>query len=149
MGNRCALAALLTALIACPAAAGEVYRWVDGDGKVHFSDTPPLQRKAEKVDIRPVMPSDPAAASRGKSWQQQVEESNLRRHRQEKQENAEERGRRQAEQRCIAARRSLDTLNRGRPIYRVDKSGERVYLEDDQREVELASARRRVDAECR
>ncbi|HEX6829572.1 MAG TPA: glutaredoxin family protein [Burkholderiales bacterium] len=29
------------ALLALPAAAGSLYRWVDADGKVHYTDTPP------------------------------------------------------------------------------------------------------------
>ncbi|MDP2809404.1 MAG: DUF4124 domain-containing protein [Rhodocyclaceae bacterium] len=143
-----ALAACL-AIFAGPAAAGEVYRWVDEQGKTHFSDTPPIQRKAEKIEIRPVMPSSPAAATQGRGWQQQIEESNLRRNQQEKQEKAAEHGKQQAEQKCLAARRSLDTLNRGRPLYRVDKNGERVYIEDDQRQIEISAARRTVDTECR
>lgn len=36
-----AAAALVASLIAMPAAAEEVYRWVDADGTVHFSDRPP------------------------------------------------------------------------------------------------------------
>lgn len=143
-----ALAACL-AILAGPALAGEVYRWVDEQGKAHFSDTPPVQRKAEKIEIRPVMPSSPAAATQGRSWQQQVEDSNLRRNQQEKREKAEEHDKQQAEQKCLAARRSLDILNRGRPLYRVDKSGERVYLEDDQRKAEAEAARRRIEADCR
>lgn len=143
-----ALAACL-AILAGPAAAGEVYRWVDADGKAHFSDTPPVRQKVEKIEIRPVMPSPPAATTQGRSWQQQVEESNLRRARQEKQEKADERNKQQAEQKCLAARRSLDALNRGRPLYRVDKNGERVYLEDDQRKAEAEAAQRRVEADCR
>lgn len=37
---RCLLV-LLSALITLPAGAGELYRWKDADGKLHFTDTPP------------------------------------------------------------------------------------------------------------
>lgn len=40
MSCRCLLV-LLSALIAMPAGAGELYRWKDADGKLHFTDTPP------------------------------------------------------------------------------------------------------------
>ena len=33
-------------------AQAEIYKWVDADGKTHFSDTPPVQKQVEKVTIR-------------------------------------------------------------------------------------------------
>ncbi|HEX6827871.1 MAG TPA: glutaredoxin family protein [Burkholderiales bacterium] len=36
-----ALILITLALLALPAAAGTMYRWVDADGKVHYADTPP------------------------------------------------------------------------------------------------------------
>lgn len=35
-------------------AQAEVYRWVDEDGSVHFTDDPPPDRKAEPVDLPPL-----------------------------------------------------------------------------------------------
>lgn len=35
------LVALLLAVVTAMSAAGELYKWVDKDGKVHFSDKPP------------------------------------------------------------------------------------------------------------
>jgi hypothetical protein len=43
-------AALCAAVMAAPAFADEVYRWVDEDGVVHYSDTP--RDGAEKVEVR-------------------------------------------------------------------------------------------------
>lgn len=46
-----ALAALLAAAFAAPVAA-QAYRWVDKDGKVHYSQTPPPPSQAVKVEKR-------------------------------------------------------------------------------------------------
>ena len=57
-------------LIALPAVVtAEIYRWVDADGNVHFSDQPPPDngKKAETVDVQdapvPVQQSKPQTAS--------------------------------------------------------------------------------------
>lgn len=47
----------IAVLLATATVAAQVYRWVDKDGKVHFSDTPPPTDSkgtaAKKVDVRP------------------------------------------------------------------------------------------------
>ncbi len=43
-------AALCAAMVATPALAQDVYRWVDDDGVVHYSDSP--REGAEKVEVR-------------------------------------------------------------------------------------------------
>ena len=42
---------LILLCLVAPAAAGEVYRWVDSEGTVHYSDTP--AEGAERVEIEP------------------------------------------------------------------------------------------------
>ncbi len=46
------LALILAASLAMTTAAhAEVYKWVDEDGNVHFTDTPPPKQKTEEVKI--------------------------------------------------------------------------------------------------
>ncbi|MEE9521615.1 MAG: DUF4124 domain-containing protein [candidate division NC10 bacterium] len=52
------------------AAFGEIYKWTDEEGKIHYSDIPPQQNKAQEIEIRPT-PSQP----KPKSTLEQVEES--------------------------------------------------------------------------
>jgi hypothetical protein len=54
---------IVLAFAAGVAVAGDLYRWVDADGKVHFGDSPPAGVKAEKLGIRS-QPTDPAALAR-------------------------------------------------------------------------------------
>lgn len=53
-------ASILLALLVCLPSHAEIYRWVDADGRVHFSDRP--TRDAERVDVRVSAPagSNPA-----------------------------------------------------------------------------------------
>ncbi len=44
------LAALLAALLAAsPAAYGQLYKWVDADGKVHYGDSPPENAQLKEI----------------------------------------------------------------------------------------------------
>jgi glutaredoxin len=46
-------------------AQGELYRWTDEEGAVHFGDRPPDRRQAEEVQVQPnvyAAPAPPAAA---------------------------------------------------------------------------------------
>ena len=51
---------LALALIATAAPAGDLYRWVDAEGRVHYTDSPPPGIKVEKLGIRS-QATDPAA----------------------------------------------------------------------------------------
>ncbi len=46
-----------------PVANAEVYKWVDEDGNVHFTDTPPPKQKIEEVKIQAA--ATPTVASAG------------------------------------------------------------------------------------
>jgi hypothetical protein len=55
------IAAMLTILVISDASAGEVYKWTDADGKVHFSAHPPAG-KAKTVEIKKYRGGSPAPA---------------------------------------------------------------------------------------
>jgi hypothetical protein len=58
------LLALLLAVAAGAAAAQQMYRWTDKDGKVHYGPTPPpgVAAKAVKGTASQVAPQTPAAS---------------------------------------------------------------------------------------
>lgn len=49
--NRMGAVIALVALMHAPAFAGSVYKWVDKDGKVHYTSTPPPEQEVKKLDI--------------------------------------------------------------------------------------------------
>ena len=53
---------VLLAACALPAAAG-VYKWTDTEGRVHYSDSPPPDRKADQVKIKVRSITGPATVS--------------------------------------------------------------------------------------
>jgi len=129
------------------AAADGIYKWTDDQGRVHFSGTPPAGRKATRMETaEPAAP--PSQSSSGSTWQQQLQISNEKR--QLAREKDQEAAKRQREnyQRCLSARNTLDTLNRERPVYRVNAQGEREYYDDSQRQAARDNAMQRVAQYC-
>jgi hypothetical protein len=64
-------------------------------------------------------------------------------------ENARRQEEAQAARRCNDAKRRVDTYTHSRRIYNLDDKGERVYLDDKQREADIEEARREITRSCR
>jgi glutaredoxin len=54
---------LLLCLLAATSAAADIYRWTDAEGRIHYSDKPPADRKAQHVKIRVPSITGPAVVS--------------------------------------------------------------------------------------
>ncbi|MBU1237063.1 MAG: DUF4124 domain-containing protein [Gammaproteobacteria bacterium] len=139
------------ALLAGPAVAEGVYKWVDSQGHTHFGSAPPPGKNAKRLEVRSSTPDpDPdTSAQTSRGWREQLELSNQRRQqaREKEQEAAKQQG--ESAQRCAWARQTVDSLNRGGARYRLNAQGEREYLDDGQRQAALDSANQRVAQYCR
>ena len=51
------------ALAAMTTAPADVYRWKDAEGNVHFSDSPPKQKKSQSKDVQDVQSIETATVS--------------------------------------------------------------------------------------
>ncbi len=141
-------ALLVLALVSLPAAA--VYKWVDEKGVTHYTEEPPPDGKASKLETRTVGPSGSTGAT--DDWKQKDLE---RRKSRLEQEQAEDYAKRKSEHdaavrgsRCLESRRQLALLERARPIYRVNEHGEKVYLEDQDRPRQVEQWRDQVAKNC-
>jgi hypothetical protein len=147
--SRCLLSVgAILSLLAGDFAVAQAYKWTDENGKVHFSDSPPPDRKAERLTIKPAVPADPNAKP-GRSWESQLEESRMGQLRSQQQKDVEERKARAAENECHRARYQLDLLQNSRRVYRVDDQGQRQYVDDKDRPAQIQSAQQAVDKYCR
>jgi hypothetical protein len=140
-------------LLALPAAA-DMYKWVDEKGVTHYSESPPPEgTQSKKLELSTTPPNAPAAkAESAEDWK--AREIEFRRRRLQK-ENAEETEKTQGEHsaaarkgRCVEARRRLDLLGAGRPLYRVNEKGERVYMEEPERATQAARWQKEVGQYC-
>jgi len=139
---------VLAAMAGAPAAA--VFRWVDADGQVHYSDTP--VRDAERIEIES-RPTDPervrareeqAAALRAERQlraSQQTEDAAA-------QASDAERVAAERAANCASARQRLANYETAHRLYRPLADGEREYLSDEELDTARAEARLSVEEWC-
>jgi len=126
----------------------QVYKWVDEDGNVHFTDRPPENQQSTEVEIQESLPGTQEGESdlSAETWleQQRAERDADRQQRQEQARLVED----DSQQRCQAARGMLRLLEIQCPAFydergfirvecphqpRVVYEGERRYIEDADR----------------
>jgi hypothetical protein len=138
-----ALAAVLSIAVAAGASAGEIYKWTDASGNVHYGDKPAPDGSSERLDIDSQATDRQRVASLVSARQ---EDRAAAREEQAAQANAEPtpEEQRQAEaerqKQCATYRERLQTFVQSRRLYREDDNGERVYLDEE----ETLAARNRV-----
>lgn len=141
--------AVLAVALALPAAA-ELYKWVDEKGVTHYSETPPPDANAKRIELPPAAPATkPESPERWKERELELRKRRLEKERAEEDEKAgSERSAERRREICLRARRALDVLEPGRPVYRVNERGERVYIDDAQRAAETDKWRKEADSNC-
>jgi hypothetical protein len=138
-------------LISLNANAG-LTKWVDADGKVHYSDTPPPE--VETKNVKDFSGKGKADAPSGYTPKSYVErEAELRKEKQSKDEAAQKKAQQDAQaenkkRNCEAARENLRTLDAGGRIANYDANGERSYLDDDARAQRREEANKAISANC-
>ncbi|HUL94517.1 MAG TPA: DUF4124 domain-containing protein [Usitatibacter sp.] len=134
----------LLASCACLAAWGEgMYKWVDEKGVTHYSESPPPEGTAsKKLEVK-------AGEGKEADWHKKLQDYNqqkLLKEQAERQQAAKEQGNRQAQ--CKRAQEALDTLNNSRRVYHLDDKGQRVYVDDEQRQKEIEMWQERARSAC-
>ncbi len=151
-GKRLALSCAVMAMtIASGAVANEIYKWTDENGNVHYEDRPTgaateerlqmtynrtdssavRQRTQARVDARTAREDAKAAAAESEK---------------EAAENAAVAAERA--QKCEKSRARLESYLQARRVYRTDESGERVYLDDEQRQEARQKAEEQISEFC-
>jgi hypothetical protein len=131
---------------------GEIYTWRDADGRINYSDTPPATVDAKKVTSTTGSTGDDAAAAARKAVAEK--EAGMRKRQadtadastkasKEKQDADERQGN------CIQAKAQLQGIESGQIRFKIGANGERVGLDGDVRDAELARARKSVESWCR
>ncbi len=157
--------------LACGLAQAQAYRWVDKDGKVRYGDTPPPGVKATPMKGMSGAPAPAPGAGGGggagsgaakdaakdakKGPLTPAQQEQAYRERQLKAKEASEKlAKEQAEaeqlrQSCQSSQETLRSLERGSRISTINAAGETVILEDDQRAVRIAQAKKAIADTCK
>jgi hypothetical protein len=135
--------------------AGPVYKWVDAEGNVHFSDEPPPENyEAEEL----ILETQPNESDARKSQEKLVRLQERLKRDQERRSAVREEQRLQQQsdevlrvskmRRCLDARYQLHELETEAPVYYVDEKGDRVYLDDSKRSEYMAFYYAEINTYC-
>lgn len=148
--KRIAFTLAVTALFAATGVNAQVYQWKDENGKTFYSDKPPIGTPGQQQKILTPSPDG------GSATQKSVADRDLefRKRQKESQESAEKANKEKTasaekQQFCDNTRRRLQALESGERIILLDDKGERYYMEDAQREQEIAKVRQDMSANCK
>lgn len=161
---RCLPALAVAALLAAPAGAQQLYKYVGPDGRVQYSDRPPASgQKAEKVTGSRVStvgsnasaaPVTEGAAKASAPKTPAEQEQAFRQRRAEAQEKAAKADKLAQEsranaERCDALRRQLAGMQAGGRMVRPNAQGEREYLGDEEIQSQIARTQREIADSCK
>ncbi len=146
--NRFLIAAMLLAL-AAPVAAQPLYKWVDKDGKTHYSDTPPANQETKQLSTGSGATS---AAAPAKGYV--ARDKDLEKGRQDSREAAKKSDdsaklAAAKDEQCQRLRSAYQQFSDGGRIHKYNDKGERVLLEDSEIEREREKARVDMDDACK
>lgn len=126
-------------------AFGQVYRWVDEQGRVHYGQQP-QGAHAQAVEVRPqVVERDAATQER-----EQRAERYFQARRDEQAQAAQARRERQSQlaSECAQLRAHLASMPAGRRYYQPGSNGERHYYSDQQLDAARAQLASQLSGRC-
>lgn len=139
---------LLACALACSSGAfGQLYKSVDKDGRVTYTDQPPATTESKQLKINPGPSPAPPASAKDRTKEQEKGKAAAG----EKAKADEEAAKRAKanEERCASARAQLRNLGEGGRFTALDAKGERYFLDEQQVEAERAKAQKAVDESCK
>jgi hypothetical protein len=143
------IAAIVLAL-AATAASAQVYKWVDEKGRTQYGERPPDNVKATPINVPPPPSGSEAPQPDWKQKDLDFQRRKIERDKNEAQdESAKKRQAASRESACSDAHRRLSTLQEQLPVYQRNDKGERIYIEDKERERMMADYRRFISENCR
>jgi len=141
---------LIALLLFATTSLAQVYKWVDEDGQIHFSQFPPNEaEQTEQVDIN--VGTSASTEEAKKRLQEQRER--LLKDSIERGLSEEERMRAMADaedqqKRCEQAREQLTTLQTGGRVFTSNEAGERNYLDEKKRQDMIKKTQARIKEVC-
>jgi hypothetical protein len=148
---------LLLAAVAS-VASGQAYKWRDSTGRIQYSDTPPPPGAKDVQQLRKSAPTPtaPAPGATGSDAAKSVadQDAEFRKRQVEKQE-AEAKQAKAAEEaqlnarNCATAKGQLAAVETGGRLVRLNERGERITLDDSERERARQEAAKAIETWCK
>ena len=143
-------AAIFALVTGAAAYAGDIYKWVDEDGNVHYGDVP-VGKNPERMAIQSRPTNELYLASQADALVASRE------HRRERRAAAAEKAAEKAEadaeaaelaRQCEMAREQMQKYETSRRLYLEDENGERTWLDEDEKQAEKKRLAGQIDEHC-
>jgi len=115
--------------------AGEIYKYVDEDGSIHYLDRPTGESGEERLDVTYASTNNASVSAQTKQRQEYMAARDEARKDASSRREADEKARAELEQRdakCQEHRARLESYLQSRRLYRENEAGEREYLDESQ-----------------
>lgn len=142
-----AIVAVVAALSAAPVHA-QMYKCVDERGVTHYTDKPRPGCKGGEVDIRPAPPISGKVQEHKEDLVGAEREFRRRQIERDRKDQDEARKLEAQKRRCASMHSEYQRLTSGRRLARVNEKGERVYVEDAERERRAAQLKGEIARGC-
>ena len=145
------IAAVLGLMAVSFGASADVYKWVDTQGRVHYSDRPDVEG-AERVAVASRRSNPEAIAERTNAEAGQRNQSNAQATQQSREQATTQAVRQDVsktrETQCKEAKEQYRVAIESQKLYRMGKDGERQYLTSAEIDEARLNARRAMDEIC-
>lgn len=140
---------LLLMALGLAANADQVYRWVDKDGHVHYSQTPPPSTNvtAQTVNITPPAP-DPTTVHNEQNLSKVLTDKQQAAEEAKKKADADAAQKAQQQKFCDDLRQRLAVLQQSGRVATVDAQGNKQYVDDDQRAKQEQDLQNQIAQSC-
>ncbi len=136
-------------------ADSEIYKWVDEEGNVRYSDCPPPPSCDAETIQAPQEPNPSDVRRAQERLNEMLEEQHVSKGEREQEKLEKERQRviamavAVAKKRvCIRARQNLYVLQVQKPVFYLDEKGEYVYLDEKTRQAEILRMEQLITENC-
>lgn len=138
---------LACALAVSTGALAQLYKWVDKDGRTHYSDQPPSTQPSKQLSV----PTGPTTAPQRSAIEKDKELDKNRLDAKEKAKATEvaEKKAQVEQENCDRAKANLRAVTSGARIRTYDAKGEASLMDDEQLAAERIKAQKAVDEACK
>jgi hypothetical protein len=141
---------LLLFICLLPLSHAEIYRWVDDNGKIQFSDRPSARdSKAEQVKVNTQRNSYGGGGllERQKDLLDGYQAKDAQKVKDKQQAKRQAAQDKRLQTRCLNAKDRLKNYQRS-ALYRLDNKGERIYYSEEQRSKAIAKFQQLIQKNC-
>lgn len=135
--------------VAFPASA-EIYKWVDGQGRVHYGDRPEGESSTQQIEVDEAPSAPPSSDSMSREEKRRRLLETMQEDRDEKAERrAQKKAERERDHRnCIQYRDRKRQLESASRLYSLDRDGNRVFISNEERDRTMRDLQARINKYC-